>query len=167
MALFMETMNFKDMLEVMMTNMITIKGDKGDPGDPGVPGKAGRTPVKGKDYFTKTEVDGEYVASDVEGAGKGNQQIRLTGKNHVLTTHVEGVKGNNKYWDDLNVSTNYRVVWVGDNYNVLFVSQTNCSISANMIQPNDLEGQMQWQVICKYSDIRVPESCDLPPGIFQ
>ncbi len=58
MALFMETMNFKDMLEVMMTNMITIKGDKGDPGDPGVPGKAGRTPVKGKDYFTKTEVDG-------------------------------------------------------------------------------------------------------------
>lgn len=118
------------------------------------------------DILIHQQVSGEYAASPTFGAGKGNQQERLTGKAHTLTTQVESVKSNNKYWDDLGISTNYRVCWVGDNYSILFVGTTNGNIVANMLEPNDINAIMEWEVLCSWSDIRNPESYDVPAGIF-
>ena len=118
------------------------------------------------DILQHNEVSGEYVGADITIAGKGTQGERLGGKTHTLTCQVESVKGNYNYWDDLGVSTNYRVVFVGDLYNTLFVSTTNCRISANMILQNDINSINEWEVVCTWSDIRIPESYDVPTGIF-
>ena len=118
------------------------------------------------DIVIHDEVSGSYSASDATQVGKGTQTERLVGKTHTLTTRVESVKNNNLYWDDLNVSTNYRVVWVGDFYNTLLVSTANARISANLIQEDDLNTIMEWEVVCVWSDIRLPETYDVPTGIF-
>lgn len=118
------------------------------------------------DIVIHDKVSGSYAASDNTQAGKGTQAERLTGKVHTLTTRVESVKGNNLYWDNLNISEGYRVCWVGDFYNTLFVGTTNARISANLIQEDDLNTIMEWEVVCVWSDLRLPETYDVPAGIF-
>jgi hypothetical protein len=118
------------------------------------------------DILIHDEVDGEYTGAAVKGAGKGTQQERTIGKNHTATVHVESVKGNNDYWDDLAVSTNYRFVFVGDNYSTLFVSTANVSIDGEMVLQNDISSINEWEVIVTWSDIKLPESYDVPVGIF-
>jgi len=119
------------------------------------------------DILIHQEVSGEYTGADVTIPGKGTQQERLGGKTHTLTCLVESVKGNNGYWDDLGISTNYRVAFVGDLYNTLFVSTANCKIGANMVLANDINSINEWEVISTWADIRLPESYDVPAGIFQ
>lgn len=118
------------------------------------------------DIVIHDKVSGSYAAADNTQPGKGTQSERLTGKIHTLTTRVESVKNNNLYWDDLNISENYRVAWVGDFYDVLFVGTANARISANLIQEDDLNTIMEWEVVCVWSDIRLPETYDVPAGIF-
>lgn len=118
------------------------------------------------DILIHDKVSGSYAASDTTGAGKGTQTTRLIGKTHTLTTRVESVKGNEDYWDALNISGNYRPVWVGDNYDILFVGTTNCRISANIIQEDDLNSILEWEVVMEWADIRLPKTYDLPTGIF-
>lgn len=118
------------------------------------------------DIVIHDKVSGSYAASDNTQPGKGTQTERLTGKTHTLTTRVESVKGNDLYWNDLNISENYRVAWVGDFYGTLFVGTTNARISANLIQEDDLNTIMEWEVVCVWSDIRLPETYDVPVGIF-
>jgi len=120
----------------------------------------------GGDIVIHDEVAGLYTGSDINGPGRGNQKERLIGKNHVLTFDVDSVKGNDLYWNDLNIATNYRVAWVGDDYSILFVSQVNVDISANLIQPKEIDSVMYWEVVVKYSDIRVPQTYSVPTGIF-
>lgn len=118
------------------------------------------------DIVIHDEVSGSYSAADVTQAGKGTQIERLVGKTHTLTTRVDSVKNNNLYWDDLNISTNYRVAWVGDYYDILFVSTAQVRISANLIQEDDLNTILEWEVVCVWSDIRLPETYNVPTGIF-
>jgi hypothetical protein len=118
------------------------------------------------DIVIHDKVSGGYSGADATAAGKGDQQERNIGKTHTLTTRVESVKGNNAYWDDLNISTGYRVVWVGDYYSILFVSTANARISANLIQEDDLGTIMEWGVVSVWSDIRLPRTYDVPAGIF-
>jgi hypothetical protein len=118
------------------------------------------------DIVIHQKVSGSYSASDTTGPGKGTQTERLIGKVHTLTTRVESVKGNNAYWDDLNISQAYRPVWVGDYYQVLMVGTANARISANMIQEDALDSLLEWEVVSIWSDIRLPQTYDVPAGIF-
>lgn len=118
------------------------------------------------DIVIHQKVSGEYSGADVQITGKGNQQQRLGGKNHTATIRVESVKGNNAYWDKLNISTNYRLVFVTDDYNLLLVSTRNVGISANLVVPDSLDGVTEWEITLTWSDIAVPESYDVPAGIF-
>lgn len=120
----------------------------------------------GGDIVIHDEVAGLYAAADVTGPGRGNQKQRLIGKNHTLTFDIDSVKGNDLYWNDLNIATNYRCAWVGDDFNILFVGQVNVDISANLVQPKELESLMYWEVVVTYSDIRVPQTYSVPTGIF-
>lgn len=119
------------------------------------------------DVLIHPEVSGGYTGADTEISGKGNQQSRLGGKNHTATLRVESVKGNDDYWNKLNISTNYRAVLVTDDYNLLLVSTTNCSVSSNLILEDNIESICEWEVVIKWSDIRLPETYDVPVGIFQ
>ena len=64
------------------------------------------------------------------------------------------------------VSQNYRFAFVGDLYNTLFVSTTNVRITPTMILEEDINSVNQWQIEAVWSDIRQPESYDVPAGIF-
>jgi len=119
------------------------------------------------DVLIHQKVSGSYAGADTEIAGKGNQQSRIGGKNHTVTLRVESVKGNSSYWDKLNISTNYRAVIVTDDYGLLVVSTTNCSVSANLVIEDNIESIVEWEVVIKWSDIKVPETYDVPTGIFE
>jgi hypothetical protein len=80
------------------------------------------------DILIHQEVEGEYSASPTTIPGKGTQQERNSGIVHTATFRLESVKGNDQYMNDLMVSTNYRLAFVGDLYNTLFVSTTNVRI---------------------------------------
>ena len=118
------------------------------------------------DILIHQEVEGDYSPSPTTIPGKGTQQERNAGNNHTVTFRLESVKGNNKYMDDLMVSTNYRLAFVGDQYNTLFVSTTNVRITPGMVLENTLDSLNQWNIECVWSDIRQPESYDVPVGIF-
>lgn len=119
------------------------------------------------DVLIHQKVSGGYAGADAEISGKGNQQSRLSGKNHTVTLRVESVKNNNVYWNKLNISDNYRLVFITDDYNLLCVSTTNCSISANLVVEDNMESIAEWEVIIKWSDINLPETYDVPAGVFE
>jgi len=118
------------------------------------------------DILIHDKVSGSYTGAANTAAGKGSQLERNIGMTHTITTRVESVKGNNGYFDDLNVAANYRAVWVGDFYQTLFVGTTNVRITAVMIQEDDLGSILEWEVVCVWSDIRLPRTYDVPAGIF-
>lgn len=119
------------------------------------------------DVLIHQKVSGSYAGADTEISGKGNQQSRVAGKNHTVTVRIESVKGNNSYFDKLTLSDNYRLVFITDDYDLLLVSTTNCNLSGNMILEDNLESIVEWELTAKWSDIRLPESFDVPTGIFE
>ena len=118
------------------------------------------------DILLHTEVSGSYSGAVTTIAGKGTQQERNSGLVHTAVVRIESVKGNNQYMDDLMVSENYRFAFVGDQYNTLFVSTANVRISPTMILEEGIDTVNEWEVTILWSDIRQPESYDVPPGIF-
>lgn len=118
------------------------------------------------DILIHQKVSGSYAGADTEVTGKGNQQSRVAGKNHTVTLRIESVKGNDDYFNKLNLSDNYRLVFITDDYNLLLVSTTNCSISSNLVVEDNLESIVEWEVVVKWSDIKVPETYDVPAGVF-
>lgn len=112
-------------------------------------------------------VSGNYAGADTERAGKGNQQTTLSGKNHTVTIRIESVKHNDDYWNKLNISSNYYLAFVADDYNILFFSTTACGISGNLILEDNLESILEWEATVKWSDIALPITSDVPIGIFQ
>lgn len=118
------------------------------------------------DILIHQQVSGSYAGSGATVAGKGTQLERNSGMTHTLTTRIESVKGNDLYFDDLMVASNYRVVWVGDFYSILFVGTTNARITPTLIQEDDLGSTLEWEVVCSWSDIRLPKTYDVPAGIF-
>ena len=120
----------------------------------------------GGDIIIHDEVSGNYDAAPVTGPGRGNQTERLIGFTHTLTTQIDSIKNNNLYWDDINISTNYRPVWVGDDYSTLFVGTTNARVTARILQPAELASIMSWEVVCVWQDIKQPQTYDVPTGIF-
>lgn len=119
------------------------------------------------DIVIHKKVSGGYAGADTTVPGKGNQQNRTSGKNHTVTIRVESVKGNDGYWNKLNVSDNYRLVFVTDDYSLLLVSTTNCSISANLILEDNLESIVEWEVVITWSDLDLPKTFDVPAGVFE
>lgn len=119
------------------------------------------------DILIHQETSGSYAAAPATVAGKGSQQERNSGNVHTLTIRLESVKNNNDYMNDLMVSQNYRVAFIGDLYNTMFVSTTNCRITPVMILDDDINSINEWELTISWSDIRQAESYDLPAGIFQ
>ena len=118
------------------------------------------------DILIHQKVSGSYTGAGATSPGKGTQLERNTGMTHTLTTRIEGVKGNTDYFNDLMVADNYRPVWVGDFYNILFVATTNARITPVLIQEDDLGTILEWEVVSVWSDIRLPYTYDVPAGIF-
>lgn len=114
------------------TSSADLKGDKGDKGDTGATGPAGKTPVKGTDYFTEAD-KAELVASVIEALG-GEPVFGYVDENNNII-----IQGN---LDDGTYSVKYEMedgttVDVGDLvldstvYYSVTNDLTNCTISNN------------------------------------
>ena len=121
------------------------------------------------DILIHQEVRGSYTKpAATEIAGKGKQDTRVTGRKHELVFRVEAIKGNDEYWNILNRSTNYTLAFVvGSDYDLLFYVDTNVSIDAGPTVEEGLDSQADWEVLVKWSDINVPQTSDVPAGIFE
>ena len=84
------------------------------------------------DILIHQEVRGSYPKpAATEIAGKGKQDIRITGRKHVVNVRIGSIKGNEGYWDQLNQATNYKLALViGGDYDLLFFVDKNVSINA-------------------------------------
>lgn len=115
------------------------------------------------------EVRGSYPRpAPTEIAGKGKQDIRITGRKHQVDFKVSRIKDNDNYWNTLNRSTNYTFAFVvGGSYDLLLYVNVNVSIDAVPVAEEGLDSEFDWNVIVKWSDINVPSTSSVPAGIFE
>lgn len=121
------------------------------------------------DILIHQEVRGSYAkAAATEIAGKGKQDTRVVGRKHELVFRVSSIKGNDNYWNTLNRSTNYTLAFVvGSDYDLLLRVDKGVSIDAAVDVQEGLDTEVDWLVSCKWSDIEVPSTSDVPAGIFE
>ncbi len=118
------------------------------------------------DVLIHKEVSGTYAAAETTIPGRGNQQNRLGGFNHTTDLQVDSIKGNEDYWNKLNISTDYYQAIISDNYNLLLFSTVACGIMGRVTIEDSLESVIFWQVVTSWSDISNPITSDVPVGIF-
>ena len=127
-------------------------------------------------------VDGDYAADlhifqEVRGTSDGGSQIdvpalgsqdtRVINFDRSLTISIEGVKGNEGFWNEIVKSHQYRVAFVvGGDYQTLFMNNKDTSISAIATVEEGLDSQILWTCTAKWKDINSPQSSDVPTGIF-
>lgn len=122
----------------------------------------------GQNIVILPEVRGLYqkfASTEVE--GKGRQATRVSGRKHAIIFKVESVKSNERFWRILNKATNYKLAFVtGQDYDTLFYTTKNVSIDAGPVIERNLDSIVQWEVAVKWSDLNVPQTTDVPSGIF-
>jgi hypothetical protein len=122
----------------------------------------------GQNIIILPEVRGLYnkfASTEVE--GKGKQATRTSGRKHAIIFKVEAVKSNEAFWNILNKATNYKLAFVtGQDYDTLFYTEKNISTDAGHVIERNLDSIIQWEVSAKWSDLNVPLTSEVPPGIF-
>ena len=93
------------------------------------------------------------------------QLLNICAKLGILARQL---KGNDNYWNTLNRSTNYTLAFVvGSDYDLLLRVDKGVSIDAAVDVQEGLDTEVDWLVSCKWSDIEVPSTSDVPAGIFE
>jgi len=126
-------------------------------------------PTYAADILIHQEVNGaKPPSSPVEVEGKGKQPTRTVGRAFEATVRVNGIKGNDEYWNALNASTNYKFAYVtGEDYSILHYVDTIVSISADADIQSATDTEIDWVVVVKWSDKDLPSTSDVPAGIFE
>jgi hypothetical protein len=114
------------------------------------------------------EVRGTYSGGQpTTVSGLGSQANRTVNATHTLTVQVEGVKGNEDFWNEIQKSNDYRVAFVvGGNYDLLFIQNKDVSIYANVPVEEGLDTEVLWNVTVEWQDIVNPKTSNVPAGIF-
>jgi hypothetical protein len=127
-------------------------------------------------------VDGSYAAdltvfkavrgtydggSAVTVAGVGNQDTKTINADRSLTVQVQGVKGNEAFWNDIRKSSNYYVAFVvGGDYGLLFINNKTVNVFAGAPVEEGLDTEVTWNVSITYKEADNPKSSNVPVGIF-
>lgn len=117
------------------------------------------------DVLIHQKSTGTYNASPVFVPGKGNQGQRLAGMDHTCQVRIEGMN-NSAYFNALNLSNNYRLVMVTDDYNKILVSDTNVNIVGRLDIQEDPNSIVDWLIDFTWKSIDNPSVYDAPSGIF-
>ena len=114
------------------------------------------------------EVRGTYDGgSPIDVAGIGNQDTRVINADRSMNVFIQGVKGNEGFFNEIVKSHNYRVAFVtGGDYGSLFINNVDCSIVGGAPVEEGLDSAVNWSVIIKWKDINNPKSSNVPVGIF-
>lgn len=120
------------------------------------------------DILIHKKVNGSMSpASAVNVEGKGAQQEKSVGRDHTVVVRVPGIKGNNEYWDALNRSTNYKFAFVtGKDYQLLHYVDSIVNIDAGEEIQTSLSSEVDWVVNITWSDNDLPDTSDVPAGVF-
>jgi hypothetical protein len=119
------------------------------------------------DLFIFKEVRMTYDGgSPIDVPGIGNQDTRVINADRSLTGAIQGVKGNESFWNEIVKSHEYRVGFVTGNYQTLFLNNVDTSIFAGAPVEEGLDTALNWMSTIKWKDINNPQSSDLPVGIF-
>lgn len=126
-------------------------------------------PTYAADILIHQEVNGAYPpSSPVEVEGKGKQATRSVGRNHEVTFRVNGIKGNDAYWNALNKSTTYKFAFVtGEDYSILHYANVIVDISADSDVQSATDTEIDWVVTVKWNDVDLVSTHDVPAGIFE
>lgn len=117
------------------------------------------------DILIHNKTSGTYTATAVNVPGKGMKGDRLAGMDHASNVRIESL-ANSSYWNSLNLSDNYRVVMVTDDYNKILVSDVNVNIFARLDVQDDPNSVIDWLVDITWKSINNPSVYDAPSGIF-
>ena len=115
------------------------------------------------------EARGTYSGGQpTEVGGLGNQSTRVVNAAHTLTVQVEGVKGNEDFWNQIQKSNDYRVAFVvGGTYDLLMINNEDISIYANVPIEEGLDTEVLWNVVVKWETVNNPKTSNVPAGVFQ
>ena len=123
------------------------------------------------DALVYKDVRGSYPApSPTEIAGKGKQDVRVSGRKHEITVVIDNVSPTNwNHFNALNKSTGYKLVFiVGSDYGLMFHVDTTVSINASPPIDEALDSELSWTLSIKWDDIDLPRVYDtVPAGIFE
>lgn len=120
------------------------------------------------DLHVFQEVRGSYSGGQpTEVNGTGNQSTRVINAEHTLTTFIEGVRGNEKFWNEIVKSNDYRVAFViGQDYSELLITDKDCSVFGNLPVEEGLDTEVGWNVVTKWRDINNPKTSAVPANVF-
>jgi len=119
------------------------------------------------DLHVFDEVRGSLAASPTDVPGLGNQDTRVISQEWTLTFMVEGVRNNHTFWNELVKSHQYKISFVvGQNYDLLFINNTDISTTAFPVIEEGLDSQVLWSVTVKWRDINIPQTSGVPAGVF-
>jgi len=121
------------------------------------------------DLHVFKEVRGTYSGGQpTEIPGLGTQSTRVINAEHTAEISIEGVKGNETFWNEISKSHEYRVALViGGNYDLLLINNKDCSIFANVPVEEGLDSEVLWKAMIKWRDRENPKTSDVPAGIFE
>lgn len=114
------------------------------------------------------EVRGSYDGgSPIDVAGVGNQDTRVINADRSMNVMIQGVKGNEAFFNEIVKSHRYRVAFVvGGQYDTLFINNVNTSIVGGAPVEEGLDSELVWNITIKWKDINNPKSSNVPVGIF-
>ncbi len=119
------------------------------------------------DLFVFQNVRGTYDGgAPIDVPGVGDEDSRVINKDHTMSVRIQGVKGNEDFFNQIVKSRKYRVAFVSSNYNILFINNVNTSIVGGAPIEEGLDTAIEWQVDIKWKDVNQPQSSDVPTGIF-
>jgi len=114
-------------------------------------------------------VRGSYPpAGPQEQPSYGAQSTRTVGLNHVVNLRIPAIKGNEEFWDAVNLSDDRKFAFViGESYETLFYVNQVVQVLGVLNIEEGLDTNADWQVTVKWTNMSLPTTSDVPTGIFQ
>lgn len=110
---------------------------------------------------TKGTFDG---GAEVEGPGYGDQSTRLTGYNFSANFEDPNYKKNCGFYNNLKNSREWRFAYRTGSQ--IHITDTVVQVIPKNPVADDLNSEVVWNVIVKWSDNDLPCPFDVPPGTF-
>jgi hypothetical protein len=134
---------------------------QGDPDNPVL----WKTGIEAKDIVIIPEVRGSYNGGDPqEGTGYGDQSTRLTGYNHELTFVDPNYARNAAFYNAIKYSRNYAIAWRTER--LVHISDNPVSLLPSNPVDEDINAEIVWNVVARWSQGDLAEPVATPVGIF-
>jgi hypothetical protein len=121
--------------------------------------------IANKKIIVIPETNGSFDGgSEVETAGYGDQQTKLTGYNFQATYNDPNYKLNADFYNAIKNSRNYKFAYRTES--LVHLTRNTVQVIPKNPVAEDVTGEVIWNVLVKWSEGDLPVPYDLPHGIF-